>query len=96
MTAIEVTNAIVIATIPIIVARLVVGMTYERRQSRLWTFALPTLALGILLLRVAISRNFSQLVSPDDWAATASFAGVLLTQLAGTIYQWWPPGAAAS
>lgn len=94
MTATEATNAIVILGVPIIVARLVVGLTYVRRYSRVWSFSVPTAAIGILLLRIAISRNFSDIIGPNDWIATASFAAVVMTQLLATIYGWNPVGEA--
>jgi hypothetical protein len=86
----QITNAIIIVGVPIIIARLIIGLSYQRRQHRFWTFGLPTLALLVLFVRVAVTRRFVDLISPDDWVATISYALVVATQLIAGIYEWWP------
>lgn len=95
MTAIEATDLFILAGFPVLLARLFVGLTYERRTSRVWTFGLPTVALLLFFLRVAITRNLGDLVASEDWITAASWGGVVVSQLVASLYGWWPADAVA-
>lgn len=80
----------VILLVPVVILRIVVGLSRPRRTSRFWTFGLPTFALLMLAVRVSITRNVDDLVGSDDPIAAASWWGITATQATATIYQWIP------
>jgi len=91
LTPLEVIDLTIILGVPVMITRIVVGLSRPRRVSRLWTFGLPCAALLALFLRVSMTRNLD--VPPsDDWISAASWLGVLVTQIFATLYQWAPRG----
>lgn len=90
ITPVEAIDLAILLGVPVLVVRLVVGLSRPRRVSRFWTFALPTGALLAFLLRVSITRNLEDVIPADDWIAAASWWGVVATQGLATGYQWLP------
>lgn len=80
----------VILLVPVLITRLVVGLSRPRRTSRFWTFALPTTALLLLAVRVSITRNLDDVIRAGDWISAASWWAITATQATATIYQWMP------
>lgn len=90
MTALEATNLAIILGVPVLITRLVVGLSRPRRVSKLWTFGLPTAALLVLFVRISITRNVQGVAPMDDWVASASWWLVVLSQVAACLYSWTP------
>lgn len=90
VTPLEAIDAAIILGIPVLVTRMVVGLSRPRRVSRLWTFGLPVAAMLAFFLRVSITRNVDDLVPSDDWISAASWIAIVVTQAIATIYQWTP------
>lgn len=83
-------NTIILLGIPILLLRLLVGMGYEKRASKAWTLALPTGAVLVLFVRVAIQRNLEGLIAPQDWISVATWAGIVISQAIATVYSYFP------
>lgn len=90
MIPLDVTDVIIVLTVPVLLVRLVVRLSRSHSRATILTFALPTIALMFLLVRVSITRNFASIAKQDDWVATISWAGVLVTQVVAAVYQWIP------
>ena len=90
ITPVEAIDLAILLGVPVLVVRLVVGWSRPRRTSRIWTFALPTVALLAFILRVSITRNLEDVIRSDDCIAAASWWGVVVTQAIATVYQWIP------
>lgn len=80
----------VILLVPVLILRLVVGLGRPRRTSRFWTFALPTIGLLLLAVRVSITRNVDDLIGSNDWISAASWWVIVATQAIATLFQWLP------
>lgn len=82
-------DVLILAAIPILMARLFVGLSHPKRTNLHWTFALPTAALLFYVVRISLLRNVG-LIEPDDSLALASWLALVASQLIATIYQWMP------
>jgi hypothetical protein len=96
MIPIDVTDIIIVLTIPVLIVRLVVRLSRSRSLTTIITFALPTVALLFFLVRVSITRNFASLIRADDWVSTLSWAGLFVTQAVAAVYQWIPQSVLTS
>lgn len=90
MTPLEAIDLAIILGVPVLVTRIVVGLSRPRRVSRLWTFALPTGVLLLFFLRVSVTRNLGEVVPSDDWISAASWWAIVVTQAIATAFQWSP------
>ena len=77
--------------IPILLARLLVVVSYEDRTHKFWTSAFPTAAFLILVFRIVINDLAPGEPFPlDGWITALTWLFVLVTQTIATIYGWWP------
>lgn len=90
MTQLEIIRLMIILGVPVLITRIVVGLSRPRRTSRLWTFGLPCAALLFFFVRVSITQNLGSLVPSNDWISVASWVAIVATQIIATLYQWVP------
>jgi hypothetical protein len=88
MTTEATVNALLVAGVVVLLVRILVGLAYVLRTSRVWTFALPTVALLIYFVRAIIGRVTD--LDIGDWALVWTLGFVVFSQALACLYQWAP------
>jgi hypothetical protein len=89
MNANQAQTVIFIATVIVLLLRLVVGLSYPWRQHRIYTFGLSLVAWIALYLRLIVNRGLD-IGDPLDPVSTAVWLGVLVSQSVAVVYVYWP------
>ncbi len=87
----ELNKVLIVATIVVLIARILVVAGYGRGTSKLLTFYLPTGALLVFTVRIFIYRTVDGGFSPYDLPSSLTWGLVVLTQAAATVHAWLPP-----
>ncbi len=86
----DLNKILIVATIVVLIARLLVVAGYGRGTSKLLTFYLPTGALLVFTVRIFIYRTVDGF-SPFDLPSSLTWGLVIVTQAAATVHAWLPP-----
>ncbi len=86
----EINKVLIVATIIVLIARILVVAGYGRGTSKLLTFYLPTGALLVFTVRIFVYRTVDGL-TPYDLPSSLTWLLVIVTQGAATVHAWLPP-----